>query len=203
MIGLLKYPTSTSENATRDKEASMADIKLGITKEAVEDAKDTYGGPRTPFPATRVGYTKYTGVVTDLQIKQSADQTKSWLWVQVSNGVHQESILVNLDPSDIAPTTKPEDEAKAVQRNLDTLLRAVKVLGISNAAGDGIDTNKFPSAHGTLISFGVKLGDTQQNGYPKYYTSFYGKAESLVPVEPPPLSGALAGTPLPDDDIPF
>lgn len=180
----------------------MADIKLGLTKEALDGAKETYSGPRTPFPANRVGYTKYTGLVTDLQVKQSADGNKSWLWIQVTNGAHQESILVNLDPSDVAPTTKPENVKTAVQRNLDTLLRAVKVLGIANAAGDGIDTNKFQQAINTVVAFGVKLGDMQANGYPKYYTSFYGKADSVVPVDAP-IGGAATGGSDVDDDIPF
>jgi hypothetical protein len=181
----------------------MADIKLGLTREAVEGAKETYDGPRTPFPANRVGYTKYSALVTDIQIKTSADGNKSWLWLQVTNGAHQESILINLDPSDIAPTTPPDQVSKAVDRNLQTLLRAVKVLGISNAAGDGIDTSKFERAKGTLIAFGVKQGDLNQNtGYYKYYTSFYGKAESLVPVSEP-VGGAASGSAEDDDDIPF
>lgn len=186
----------------------MADIKLGLTKDAIESARETYEGPRTPFPANKLGYTKYSATVTDLQIKQGTGKTegKAWLWIQVSNGPYQESILVNLDPSDIAPSTTPDKVDQAVKRNLDTLLRAIKVLGISNTAGDGIDTNKLPLAIGTLISFGVKMGETQANGYPKYNTAFYGKAETLVAVE---VSGnafgksALGSAGAPDDDIPF
>ncbi len=178
----------------------MADIKLGLTKSAIDNAKETYDGPRTPFPANKIGYTKYTGIVTDLQVKVSSDNAKSWLWIQVTNGIHQESLLVNLDPSDIAPNTAPDKVEKAVQRNLETLLRAVKVLDIANAAGDGIDTNKFSSAIGAFISFGVKLGDMQANGYPKYYTSFYGKADGIVPVDAP-VGGASVDKA--DDDVPF
>jgi hypothetical protein len=180
----------------------MADIKLGLTRSAIEGAKDTYDGPRTPFPANKVGYTKYTGIVTDLQIKEGTGRTegKAWLWIQLTNGVHQESLLVNLDPSDIAPNTAPDKVEKAVQRNLDTLLRAVKVLDIANAAGDGIDTNKFAAAVGTLVSFGVKLGEMQDNGYPKYFTSFYGKADALVPVDAP-VGGVTSSKD--DEDIPF
>lgn len=182
----------------------MADIKLGLTKDAIQGANDTYSGPRTPFPANKIGHTKYSATVTDLQVKEGSGNSlgKAWLWIQVSNGPYQESILVNLDPSDIAPSTPPEKVDQAVKRNLDTLLRAVKVLGISNAAGDGIDTNKLPSALGTLVSFGVKMGDTQANGYPKYNTAFYGKAESLVAVEA--HSGATqAASSIDDSDIPF
>lgn len=182
----------------------MADIKLGLTKSAIESAKETYEGPRTPFPANKIGYTKHTALVTDLQIKEGkgAMEGKAWLWIQVTNGVHQESILVNLDPSDIAPSTPPDQVEKAVQRNLDSLLRAVKVLGIANAAGDGIDTNKFEQAKGTIVTIGVKLGEMQANGYPKYYTSFYGKADALIPIEAP-IGGVSAGKTDDDSDIPF
>jgi len=180
----------------------MADIKLGLTKAAIEGAKDTYDGPRTPFPANKLGYTKYTALVTDVQIKEGTGKSdgKAWLWLQVTNGIHQESILVNLDPSDIAPTTPPDQTEKAVQRNLDTLLRVIKVLDIANGEGTGIDTNKFDAAKGTVVTIGVKLGDMQANGYPKYYTSFYGKAEALLPVDAP-IGGAA--TSRPDEDIPF
>lgn len=184
----------------------MADIKLGLTKAAIEGAKDTYEGPRTPFPANKVGYTKYTAVVTDLQIKEGTGKSagKAWLWIQLTNGAFQESLLVNLDASDVAPSTAEADVPKAIQRNLDTLLRAVKVLNIANAAGDGIATDKFEAAKGTLVTFGVKMGEMQANGYPKYMTSFYGKADSLVPVE----ASAFAPTDRvtgrnTDDDIPF
>ena len=180
----------------------MADIKLGLSKSAIESAKETYDGPRTPFPANTLGYTKYSAVATDIQIKQGtgASEGKAWLWVQVTNGIHQESLLINLDPSDVAPSTKPENMEKAVQRNLNTLLTAVKVLGIANNVGDGIDTTKFEAAKGTLVSFGVKRGDMQQSGYYKYYTSFYGRAESITPIDAP-IGGADA--PKADDDIPF
>ena len=182
----------------------MADIKLGLTKSAIENAKETYDGPRSPFPANRLGYTKYTAMVTDLQIKEGKDRNegKAWLWIQVSNGIHQESILVNLDPSDIAPSTEPDKVEKAVQRNLDTLLRTVKVLDIANAAGDGIDTNRFEAAKGTIVTIGVKLGDMQANGYPKTYTSFYGKADALIPVEAP-VGGSNTGNADDNSDIPF
>jgi len=182
----------------------MADIKLGLTREAVQNAKETYDGPRTSFPATSAGYTKYTAVVSDIQIKQGsgAQEGKAWLWLQVSNGAYQDSILVNLDPSDIAPTTAPDKVAQAVDRNLQTLLRVVKVLGIANAASDGIDTAKFEQAKGTVITFGIKRGDLNANtGYYKYYTSFYGKADELVPVETP-VSGVSAPSDA-DSDIPF
>lgn len=179
----------------------MADIKLGLTRSAIENAKETYDGPRTPFPANKIGYTKYTAYVTDLQIKTSADGNKSWLWIQVTNGIHQESLLVNLDPSDIAPSTPPDKVEKAVQRNLNTLLSAVKILNIANAAGDGIDTNKFEATKNTPVTFGVKLGDMQASGYPKYYTSFYGKAEEVLPVDAP--VGGAGSSSDPDDSIPF
>ncbi len=181
----------------------MTDIKLGLTKAAIEGAKETYEGPRTPFPATKVGYTKYTALVTDLAVKEGTGnyQGQAWLWIQVSNGIYQESILINLDPSNVAPTAKAEDVEKIVQRNLDTLLRVVKVLDIANAAGDGIDTTKFAAARGTMVTFGVRLGDKPQaNGYPKYQTSFYGKAESIVPVEGLGNAGDKGAA---DDDIPF
>jgi hypothetical protein len=182
----------------------MADIKLGLTRQAIEDASETYSGPRTPFPANKVGHTKYTGFVTDLQVKEGtgSNDGKAWLWIQVTNGVYQESILVNLDPSDIAPTTPPEKVEGAVKRNLETLTRAVKVLGISNVAGDGIDTNKFTAALNTPVAFGVKLGDKNAQGYDKMYVSFYGKAEAVIPVEP---SAAATGDASTHDhsDIPF
>lgn len=182
----------------------MAKIGLGLNKEAIDNAKETYEGPRQPFPATRAGYTKHTGLLTGLEIKQGtgANINKSWLWLQISNGACQESILVNLDPSDIAPTTPPEKVENAVKRNLDTLLRAVKVLGIASADGSGIDTDKFPTALGTPVSFGVKLGDMQANGYFKYYTSFYGKAESVIPVDVDVPLGTT-GISRVDDDLPF
>ena len=179
----------------------MAIINLGINKKDIDNVNVTYSGPRTPFPANPVGYTKYTGEVTDLQIKQSQDGKRAWLWVQVTNGRYQDSILINLDPSDISPNTRPENVEKMVKRNLDTLLRAVKVFDISNFEGTGIDTNKFEQAKGTLVSIGVKRGDMQDNGYYKYYTTFYGKAESLIPVEgPSPESGKSDAD---DSDIPF
>lgn len=183
----------------------MADIKLGLTKAAIEGAKETYDGPRSPFPANKLGYTKYTAIVSDIQIKEGkgANEGKAWLWLEVSNGMCKESILVNLDPSDIPPSvTKEEDVKKAVQRNLDTLLRTVKVLDIANSAGDGIDTTKFEQAKGTIVTIGVKLGDMQANGYPKTYTSFYGKADSLIPVEAP-IGGASVGNADDNSDIPF
>lgn len=182
----------------------MAIIKLGLTKDAIDSAKDTYDGPRQAFPATKIGYTKYTGIVTDLEIKEGKDRNagKAWLWIQVSNGPCQESILVNLDPSDVAPTTPPDKVEAAVKRNLDTLTRALKVLDLADANGD-LDTNRMVSAAGTIISFGVKLGDMQANGYPKYYVSFYGKAETLVPVNVGvPLGGVASGGSI-DDSIPF
>ena len=180
----------------------MAIIKLGLTKEAIENAKDTYAGPRQPFPATKVGYTKYTGLVTGLEIKEGSGKSegKAWLWIQVSNGACQESMLVNLDPSDVAPTTAPDKIESSVKRNLETLTRAIKVLGISDASGEGIDTTKLGDAIGTIVSFGVKLGDIQQNGYPKYWTSFYGKAETMVPVN---VDVPLGETGKDDSDIPF
>ena len=124
---------------------------------------------------------------------------KAWLWIQVTNGQHQESLLVNLDPSDCGPSITPDKIEATVKRNLDTLLRAIKVLDIANAAGDGIDTSKFATAKGTLVSFGVKQGDLQANGYYKYNTVFYGKAETLIPLvdaSKPPVAGA-------EDDVPF
>ena len=179
----------------------MTDIKLGLTKAAIEAVKDTYEGRGVPFPANKVGYTKYTAKVTDLQIKEGSGKSegKAWLWIQVTNGVHQESILVNLDPSDVGPSVQPQDVEKVVKRNLDTLLRAVKVLDIANAAGDGIDTSKFAAAKGTLVTFGIKQGDMQASGYFKYNTIFYGKADELIPLvdaSHPPATGV-------EDDVPF
>lgn len=180
----------------------MADIKLGLTKAAIENAKDTYDGPRTPFPANAVGYTKHTATVTDIQIKEGSGKTegKAWLWIQVTNGIHQESLLVNLDPSDVAPSITPDKIEGTIKRNLDTLLRAIKVLEISNPAGDGIDTTKFASAIGTAVSFGVKQGKLQDNGYHRYMTTFYGKAEEVIPVVDSLVSTESKQD---DSDIPF
>ena len=182
----------------------MANIKLGITADALKTVTETASGPRTPFPANPAGYSKYTAVASDIQIKESKDGSKAWLWVQVTNGIYQDSILIGLDPSDISPNTRPENVAKAVQRNLDTLLRAIKVFDIANADGTGIDTEKFNAAKGTLVSFGVKRGDIQDNGYYKYYTTFYGKADSLIPIEDTAFRSTSA-TPAgeKDMDIPF
>ena len=178
----------------------MTIIKLGLSKAAIDAASETYEGRGVPFPANKVGYTKYTARVTDLQIKEGSGKTegRAWLWIQVTNGVHQESILVDLDPSNVGPSVAPEKIEATVKRNLETLTRALKVLEITNDTGD-LDTSKLKSAIGKLVSFGVRQGDMQPNGYYKYSTTFYGKAEELIPLVDSgkvPVAGA-------EDDVPF
>ena len=178
----------------------MTIIKLGLTKAAIDAANDTYEGRGIPFPANKVGYTKYTATVTDLQIKEGTGKTegRAWLWMQVTNGIHQESILVDLDPSNVGPTITPDKVEVTVKRNIEVLTRALKVLGITDDSGN-LDTGRFKAALGTLVSFGVKQGDMQTNGYYKYHTVFYGKAETLIPLVDaghPPATGV-------EDDVPF
>lgn len=175
----------------------------GLTDEAVQNTDATAKDAGQPFPASATKWQTFTGLVTKVEVKTLGEGPKAneYISIRVRNGQCGAEILVSTEPH---KTFEPKDNADHLaqeQRNLETLTKAVKGLGIFK--GGKVDTGLYKG--GVVVAFGAKIkGYREHNGkqYPKIGTIFNGVADSgLIPVEP--LAGQNAAT---DDDalgIPF
>lgn len=162
---------------------------LGITPDAINKTTTAPATGRRDFPVTHTGWTTFTGAVEKVEVKVVAEVEQ--LAISVRNGDCAAEILVSLQPDKINPNdSKPA--AEQMQRNLNTLTKAAKTLGIFSQSGE-IEPALFPKAKGKLITFAGKqasrLGAPQWrefNGrnYPKCSYLFNGDASALVAVTP-------------------
>ncbi len=170
----------------------------GITPETLKNTDATAKeGQGRPFPATERWQT-FTGLVTKVESKVLGED--EYLSLRVRNGDCGAEILVSTEPSKTFQPKDDEDHEKQFQRNLDTLTKCVKGLGIFNAKGQ-VDPGLY--AGGVVVAFGAKLkGYREHNGksYPKIGTIFNGVVPTLVRVEPMDAAPSAAAG---DDDVPF
>ena len=151
-----------------------------------------------PFPATDRWQT-FTGEVTAVEVKTLGEN--EYLSIRVRNGECGAEILVSTEPE---KTYQPKDDADhqaQFQRNLDTLTKAVKALGIFKAGK--VDPTLYKG--GVVVAFGAKSKGTRTGNdgkeYPKISYIFNGvSAEGLVPVRPAATAPLAPTFP---DDIPF
>lgn len=166
------------------------------------------GGGLRPFPCDASGWTPQTGVVLKAAYKRLGE--KDNISIQVGNGPYGAEILISLDVNDVPPGT--QDVAKAIQRNLETLTKAIKVLECHT--NGKLDLDKLAKAHGMCVAFACKhKGFREYNGshYHKISTLFNGGVPDLQPVidvPMPPLPGQAqprpaAGGEADPFDIPF
>lgn len=136
-----------------------------------------------PFPATQRWQT-FTGEVTSVEAKTLGEN--EYLAIRVRNGECGAELLVSTEPE---KTYQPKDDADHQaqhQRNLETLTKAVKALGIFKAGK--VDPTLYKG--GVVVAFGAKYkGERTGNDgktYPKIGYIFNGVAErGLVPVAAP------------------
>jgi hypothetical protein len=172
----------------------------GMTEEALKTVDTTAKtvGLR-PFPCDAQGWTNHTGTVIKAEVKTfaGAQGENSNLAITVQNDECGAEILINLDPTQVAPGVK--DVAKAVQQNQQDLHAAVKILGAHT--NGRLDTDKLAKAQGQVIAFISKhKGFREKDGryYHKVSNIFKGEAPQLLPVtervQLPPLPGTAAQT---------
>jgi hypothetical protein len=153
-----------------------------------------------PFPATD-RWTTFTGEVTSVETKVLGEN--EYLSIRVRNGECGAELLVSTEPDKTYDPKNEEDRQNQVQRNLDTLAKAVKALGIFK--NGKVDPALY--AGGVVVAFGAKHKGTRIGSdgktYPKIGYIFNGVSpDGLIPVQP--LAGALATPADPGaDDIPF
>jgi len=179
----------------------------GMTEESLTklDTAPSGGGMR-PFPCDANGWTQQTGTVLKCGIKtfEVGGIPSENLSIQVGNGQYGGEILVNLDVRNVAPGTK--DVAKAQQDNLETLTKAIKVLGAHS--GGKLDTAKLEKAHGMCVAFICKhKGFNQKDGRNYHKISYIFKGgvtdlQDVIEVRMPDLPGA-APTPAYREPDPF
>lgn len=169
----------------------------GITPDTLKHADPTAKeGMGRPFPVTERWQT-FTGLVTKVEVKTLGDD--EYLSLRVKNGECGAEILVSTEPQKTYQPKDDEDREKQFQRNLETLQKCIKGLGIFNTKGQ-VDPDIY--AGGVVVAFGAKLkGYREHNGkqYPKIGTIFNGVAPALVPVA---HTGTDTQAPA-DEDIPF
>ena len=195
----------------------------GATREAYEKTS-TEGGSK-PFPFVNKVWTNHTAQVTEVALQPDQNGNgNDQLVVKASNGGYAVRLYFALDPNQVGPNCK--DRAKAIQGNIDRLLKVAKCLEICTWQGNtpSIEPTLFAKAKGKIIGFGIsgavdEFGrpKTNQKGYQTINTSLNGLAPSLLPVEapagyqgaaaprpagnqppPPPTAGSYG-----DSDIPF
>ena len=160
------------------------------------DANASGGGLR-PFPCAPDRWTTQTGVVLKCSLKHFDQTGQDNISIQVGNGEYGAEILININVNDVPDSAT--DKAKAIQQNLDTLLKAIKVLGCHT--NGKLDTGKLEKSHGQCIAFAVKhKGFREHNGryYHKVSALFNGEVPDLKPVvtvDMPPLPGQAAPRP--------
>jgi hypothetical protein len=169
----------------------------GMTEDSLTklDTAPTGGGLR-PFPCDANGWTQQTGVVLKAGIKifEVNGINKENISIQVGNGQYGAEMLISLDVTDVAPGTK--DKAKAQQENLETLHKAIKVLG-AHSQGK-LDTAKLEKAHGMCIAFIAKHKGFTTKGSSTYHKiSYIFKGEvpdllDVVEVQMPQVPGSSA-----------
>lgn len=171
----------------------------GATREQYEATKTEAGG--RPFPFVPKTWTNYTAKVDEVTLQ--ADQNgngNDQMVIRASNGGYAVRLYISLDPSQVGPNCTDRD--KAVQGNLDRLLKAGKALDVIVAGPRGveIEPKRFPQATGKIISFGISGAVNQdgsqkmnQKGYPVPNTSLNGTVPALLPVTEP--SGFQADKP--------
>lgn len=187
----------------------------GMTEDALlkTDTAPTSGPGLQPFPCDANGWTLQHGFVVKAEVKTfaGADGENSNLSITVANNQYGAEILINLDPSRVAPGTR--DVAKAQEANLRDLMAAIKILGAHT--NGRLDTEKLKKASGQVIAFICKhKGFTEKDGrhYHKISYIFKGEGPSPLPQpderpQLPPRPGTAAparqisGDPL--DDIGF
>ncbi len=177
-----------------------------------QDIKPTGGGLR-PFPCDGSGWTNQTGAVLKCELKTLTGldgAANDNISITVGNGEYGGEILVGLDWKQTAPNVS--DVSKAQQQNLDTLMKAVKVLGCHTRGQ--IDTAKLDKAHGMCIEFickhkGFSKPNAEGRQFHRISYIFKGGIDDLRPVTEvsmPAIPGSIAREKFPDtsnNDIPF
>jgi len=190
------------------------------------DATKTESGSK-PFPFLSGKWVNYTAEVVSVEL--SVDQSgkgNDQMVIKAANDGYECRIFISLDPNQVGPMC--QNREKAIQGNIDRLLKAGKVLDVITWKGNSpeIEPKLFPKAKGRLISFGISGALDQYNrpkvnakGYQQINTSLNGLAKVLEPVVLPagyqapaprpsvPPPAAPSGAPSPLDygstDIPF
>lgn len=138
-----------------------------------------------PFPCTPNDWTKHTAHVIKAEIK-SFDNGGDNLSIVVANVMHGGEILINLDPSRVGPGVK--DPEKQAQRNLESLTRAIKILG-AHTKGQ-LDLKKLEKASGQVVEILAKhKGFREKDGrfYHKVSLILTGTAKEEVDVTDVPM----------------
>lgn len=163
----------------------MTLIKIpGMTEDALSNTStDAKGGGFRPFPCDPNGWTKHTAFVVKAEIKtfQNTDGASDNLSIYVANEQYGGEILINLDPTKVGPScTNPE---KQRQQNLETLLRAIKILDC--ATRGQLDTAKLEKSHGQTVEIIAKhkgFRESEGRHYHKVQLILTGTAPELLPV---------------------
>jgi hypothetical protein len=194
----------------------------GATRAQFEATK-TEGGSK-PFPFVSKAWTNHTAKVSEVTLQaDTSGNGNDQMVIRASNEGHEVRLYVSLDPNKVGPGCT--DVQKAIQGNVDRLLKAGKCLGLIAWQGNTptIEPSLFAQAKGKVISFGIS-GAVDQYGRPKVNakgyqtinTSLNGLAPELTPVVAPSgyqaAGRAAAGGPPPPppseaeyggSDIPF
>jgi len=165
----------------------------GMTQDALLNTSTapTGGSGLRPFPCDGFGFIKQTGVVLKCEIK-SFKEGEDTLSILIGNGQYGGEVLINLDPSLTGPGCK--DVAKQQQNNLETLVKAISLLGAHT--NEKLDTAKLEKAHGMAVQISVKHnGFREKDGKHYHKISIYldGAVPEMLPVIEVPSMPTLPG----------
>lgn len=174
------------------------------------------GGGLRPFPCDGQGWTKHTANILKAEYKTltSNGVAKDYISMTVCNCQYGGEILVGVDVSDIPENLTEKKAREAIDRNMKTLLMAVKILGCHTSGK--IDTAKVGKATGQGIELIARhKGFREHDGrhYHKVSLILTGAVDEVTDVDDriglPPLPGEAQGASAPPsaspsfDDLPF
>lgn len=184
----------------------------GMNEDKILNAKTEPGGAGLrPFPCNASSWTRHTACVMKAGIRKFDQTGQVNISLMVCNGAYGGEVLINTDPSQVAPGLTPEKAAKQKENNLKTLTSIIKLL---NAHTNGkLDTTKLEKAKGQCIEViakhkGFNFGN-DGTAYHKVSLLYTGEVSDIQPVDEsiglPPLPGTMASATSGgfDDDLPL
>jgi hypothetical protein len=165
----------------------------GMNEESIlNTSTESNGAGLRPFPCYASTWTRQTGCVLKAGIKHFDDSGDN-LAIVVCNGQYGGEILINLDCSKVPPGTK--DVPKTQQENLETLIKAIKVLGAHT--NGKLDPAKLAKARNMCVEFLCKHKGHRQGTDGRWYHKvgyiFKGQVDDIGPVVEVPMP-MLPGT---------
>ncbi len=179
----------------------------GMTEDSILNTNtNPTGAGFRPFPCNADGWTRHTAHVIKAEVKTFEQSGDDVLSIVVANVQYGGEITINLDPSKVGP--KCADPEKQRQRNLESLVKAIKILGAHT--NGKLDTNKLNNARNQIVEVSaIHQGFREKDGkyYHKVKVLLNGEAKEEVNVTEVTMPALPGSTPAPaastDEQDPF